>query len=136
MAKTMAKPAASGRSALLVCDSPELSTELIAVLSDNGYRVTQIDDIKLMPAHVGKGGHHVMVLTQPFEGMSWHRTIKAAKSMAPGCSVMVMASHVTEMDIRDALSAGSFISLSRPIASSDFATLVSQSKNGLFVALR
>ncbi len=129
-------PNPSLKTALMVSQDPDTASEIQSLLHDLGYKVTKLQDPSSIEDQLAKARYQLVILNQVLQGMSWHQTLRTVKRMALNSAVIVMASSAAEVDIRDALSAGSYAVLDRPLAKHDMASLIDYSSGGLFLALR
>jgi DNA-binding response OmpR family regulator len=120
----------------MVSGEPALASEIEPLLKGLGFEVTILQDSNQLEALLGDHRYQLAVVNQRLPGLSWHGTMRHVRSMAPETAVMVMTRTDIENDVREALAAGSYIVLHRPLAMDDLATLISGSGDGLFIALR
>ena len=124
------------KEALIVGDAPIEEPEIEALLQKLGYRMVKLDVAGELGPHFTEKRYQLAVLNRALPGMSLHESIREIKSIAPDTAVMTLSQTATQEDIRDAVSAGSYVVLDRPLSEESLAVLISRSSEGLFLVLR
>ena len=126
----------SEKKALVVSDNPVLAAETNSSLRELGFKVTNLHDSVRLANHLESNAYELVVLNQVLDGMDWGSSMRETKRLVKNTSIIVLATNVTQHDIRYALSAGPYLVLDRPMNKGDLSILLPYSHGGLFIVLR
>lgn len=127
---------AQTKQALIVDENHEIAEELQAILDGMGYKVTTIEDVNLVAETLGTSQYEVALMNMTLPDMTWRKTLRAVKSVAQDTTVIMMTRSVDEDDVRNALHAGAYIVLERPLSQEQMSHVISPLNDGMFVLLR
>ncbi len=124
------------RQALLVEDCEDVATELEALLTKMGLKVTTTQDPESVTQILASREYEVAIMNMTLPGMNWRRTMLAVKGAARTTTVISVMEAPDEDDMRLALNAGSYVAIYRPLRQEQLANLIAPENDGIFVALK
>lgn len=127
---------ANTRQALLVEDREDIATELEALLTKIGLKVTTTQDPESVTQILASRDYEVALMNMTLPDMNWRKTMLAIKGAARTTTVISLKSTPDEDDMRLALNAGSYVAIYRPLKQEQLANLIAPENDGIFVALK
>ena len=126
----------SMKKALIVDGGQDAVSEIDALLQSLHFHVTVLEESSQAEAALGKCQYEVIVLNRELPGSNWWQSLDAVKTAASESAVILMARSPTETDMRDALSAGAYRALGRPLKARHLSGLISHNAGGVLLVLR
>lgn len=127
---------ADTKNALLVMDDGELCQELIALLDDMGYQVTEIDGMSDVREHLVSHKYDVLIMGATLPDLSWKATVNDLRNTTHAARVMMITRTAQDANLRSALRAGGYAVLERPISSTQLSNIIALGRYGMFVLAR
>ncbi len=127
---------AQTKQALIVDENHEVAEELQVILDGMGFKVTTLEDVNQVAETLGTNHYEVALMNMTLPDMTWRKTLRAVKSVAQDTTVIMMTRSVDEDDVRNALHAGAYIVLERPLSQEQMSHVISPLNDGMFVLLR
>ncbi len=124
------------KQALIVDENHEVAEELQVILDGLGFKVTTLEDANTVAETLGTSQYEVALVNMTLPDMTWRKTLRAVKSVAQDTTVIMMTCSVDEDDVRNALHAGAYIVLERPLSQEQINHVISPRNDGMFVLLR
>jgi len=124
------------KQALLVDDDEDMVIELESVLVSMGFKVTTIQDPEQINETLGVHQYQLALVNKPIPEMGWRKTLRTVKMASRSTTVIMITRHAQEEDIRNALSAGAYLVMQRPISQEKLANLIAFDSDELFILLR
>ncbi len=100
---------------LIVDDDPSLRKMLEAVLTSDGYEVTEADDGNNAVAAVKNRFFDLILMDVRMAGMSGIEALKHIKKLSPGIPVIIMTAYASVDTAREALKSGAYDYLTKPL---------------------
>ena len=127
---------AQTKQALIVDGDHDIAEELQAILDGLGFEVTTLEDTNQVAETLEANQYEVALMNMTLPDMTWRKTLRAVKSVAQDTTVIMMTRSVDEDDVRNALHAGAYIVLERPLSQEQMNHVISPRNDGMFVLLR
>ena len=127
---------AQTKQALIVDGDHDIAEELQAILDGLGFKVTTLEDTNQVAETLEANQYEVALMNMTLPDMTWRKTLRAVKSVAQDTTVIMMTRSVDEDDVRNALHAGAYIVLERPLSQEQMTHVISPRNDGMFVLLR
>ena len=127
---------AQTKQALIVDGDHDIAEELQAILDGLGFKVTTLEDTNQVAETLEANQYEVALMNMTLPDMTWRKTLRAVKSVAQDTTVIMMTRSVDEDDVRNALHAGAYIVLERPLSQEQMNHVISPRNDGMFVLLR
>ena len=127
---------AQTKQALVVDDNKDIADELENALVSFGFKVTVIQDPDKITETLGVHQYEVALVNKSFPETGWRNTLRTVKNASRTTTVMMITQSAGEEDIRNAMSAGTYLVLDRPITPEQITNLISFNIDGLFIVLR
>ena len=124
------------KQALIVDDDQALAVELKSLLNSLGFKVTMVQDPAQATQVLGARQYQLALMNMTLPEMTWRRTLRTVKNASLTTTVMMITRTADEGEFRQALNAGAYISLDRPLTQGQLAQLIASQSDGLFVLLR
>ena len=124
------------KQALIVDENHEVAEELQVILDGLDFKVTTLEDANTVAETLGTSQYEVALVNMTLPDMTWRKTLRAVKSVAQDTTVIMMTCSVDEDDVRNALHAGAYIVLERPLSQEQINHVISPRNDGMFVLLR
>ena len=124
------------KQALIVDEDRDTAGELKVLLDSLGFKVTMLEDPNQVAETLGANQYEVALMNMTLPDMTWRRTLRTVKSAAHNTTVIMMTRSVDEDDVRNALNAGAYIVLERPLSQEQMNHVISSRNDGMFVLLR
>ena len=124
------------KQALIVDGDHDTAVELKELLDSMGFEVTTLEDPNQVTETLGTNRFEVALMNMTFPDMTWRKTFRVVKSAAHDTTVIMMARSVGEDDVRNALTAGAYAVLERPLSQEQMNHVISPRNDGMFVLLR
>ena len=100
---------------LIVDDDPSLRKMLEAVLTNDGYEVTEADDGNNAVSAVKGQFFDLILMDVRMAGMSGIEALKHIKKLSPGIPVIIMTAYASVDTAREALKSGAYDYLTKPL---------------------
>jgi len=127
---------AQTKQALIVDENHDIAEELQSILDGMGFKVTTLEDTNKVSETLGNSQYEFALMNMTLPDMTWRKTLRAVKSVAQNTTVIMMTRSVDEDDVRNALHAGAYIVLERPLNKEQMKHVISPQNDGMFVLLR
>ena len=124
------------KQALIVEPDQEVAQELQEALNSLGFKVTTLGDTTQVTETLESHQYQLALMNVTLPEMNWIRTFRSVKNWAGNATVITMTRTADEHEIRNAINAGSYVVLDRPINTDQLSCLTSPSNDGMFVLLR
>ena len=124
------------KQAIIVDVDHDTAGELKELLDSMGFEVTTLEDPNQATEIMGANQYEVALMNMTLPDMTWRKTFRVVKSAAHDTTVIMMARSVDENDVRNALTAGAYIVLERPLSQEQMSHVISPRNDGMFVLLR
>ena len=122
--------------ALVVENDQDMAGELTELLKKIGFRVTLLEDPSQAPGALESHEYEVALMNMQLPDQSWQKTLSLVRNASKSTTIIMMARAPEENDVRNALNAGSYAVLERPLTRDQLTSLIAPKNSGMFVALR